>query len=124
GGGPPVKPSAGPRSTVGRAGEVPAAIPGAPPRAAAADDPVSSAVAATEAVTRSTTRTSPSTPVAAPHSPRGRVKIKPDSVLASRARDEYVYVGQDLRRIAIVAAILFAALIVLWLFFTIVDPFG
>jgi hypothetical protein len=53
----------------------------------------------------------------------GRVKVKPDSVLAQRARDEYVYVGQDLRRIVVVAAILFAALLVIWVFFTTVDPF-
>jgi len=120
-----VKTSVAPRSTVGRAGEVPAAIPGEPLRPADAADPVASAVAATEAASRATaTRTSASTAATTTHSPRGRVKIKPDSLLATRAQDEYVYVGQDLRRIVVVAVGLYATLIVLWLFFTIVDPFG
>lgn len=84
------------------------------------------AVAATEAASRSAATAS----VAATASPstrrtqRGHVKVKEGSVLAQRAQDEYVYVGQDLRRIAVVAAILFAALIVFWLSFTVVDPFG
>jgi hypothetical protein len=42
------------------------------------------------------------------------VKVKPDSLLAARAAQEYVYVGQDLRRIAVVAGILFGTLVVLW----------
>jgi hypothetical protein len=103
---------------MGRAGEQPAAIPGAPPRPSAADDAmVATAVAAVAATSATATRTpSRSTP--------GRIKVKPDSLLATRAKDEYVYVGQDLRHIAVVAASLFGVLIVLWLFFTIVDPFG
>ncbi|MGZ3587359.1 MAG: hypothetical protein ACXVAP_08935 [Candidatus Limnocylindrales bacterium] len=36
------------------------------------------------------------------------------SVLASRAAAEYVYVGQDLRRIAVVAGVLFAIMAVLF----------
>jgi hypothetical protein len=43
-----------------------------------------------------------------------RARAKPGSLLASRAATEYIYVGRDLRRIALVAAILFGVLIVLW----------
>jgi hypothetical protein len=45
----------------------------------------------------------------------GRVKVKPNSLLAAKAATEYVYVGQDLRRIAIVGASLFGVLILLWI---------
>jgi hypothetical protein len=44
-----------------------------------------------------------------------RTRTKPGSVLAARAASEYVYVAQDMRRILVVAAALFATLIVLWL---------
>lgn len=84
---------------------------------------MASAVAATVATDRAATVPVGTTPPAPTRSHRGRVKVKPDSLLAQRAADEYVYVGKDLRRIVVVAGILFAALIVLWLFFTIVDPF-
>lgn len=57
-------------------------------------------------------------------STHGRRKVKADSVLAARAAEEYVYVGKDLRHILIVAVVLFAALIGIWLFLTNVDPFG
>lgn len=43
-----------------------------------------------------------------------RVRAKPGSLLASRSATEYVYVSQDLRRIAIVAGVLFVVLIALW----------
>ena len=43
-----------------------------------------------------------------------RARAKPGSLLAARAASEYVYVAQDLRRIAVVAAVLFAILIGLW----------
>jgi hypothetical protein len=42
-------------------------------------------------------------------------KIKAGSLLAVRAATEYVYVSQDMRRIAIVASGLIALLFVLWL---------
>jgi len=42
-------------------------------------------------------------------------RVKPGSVLAARAATEYVYVAQDMRRIVIVAGLLFAVMIVLWL---------
>ena len=44
----------------------------------------------------------------------GRVKVKANSLLAAKAATEYVYVGQDLRRIAIVGASLFGVLLLLW----------
>jgi hypothetical protein len=44
-----------------------------------------------------------------------RHRVKPGSILAARAATEYVYVAQDMRRILIVAALLFGVLIVLWL---------
>lgn len=45
----------------------------------------------------------------------GRVKVKPNSLLAARAETEYVYVGKDLRRIVMVGASLFGVLILLWI---------
>ena len=99
-------------------------IAGAPPRATDESDLVSSAVAAAEATDRNAAAALGITPPPTIRAHRGRIKVKSDSLLAQRAADEYVYVGQDLRRIVVVAGILFAALIVFWLFFTIVDPFG
>lgn len=55
---------------------------------------------------------------------RGRIKVKEGSILAERAADEYAYIRADLRQIVIVAVGLLLALIVIWLFLTIVDPFG
>jgi hypothetical protein len=42
------------------------------------------------------------------------VRTKPGSLLAVRAAAEYVYVGQDLRRIGLVATLLFGILVALW----------
>lgn len=44
-----------------------------------------------------------------------RHRTKPGSLLAARAATEYVYVAQDLRRITVVAVLLFGVLILLWL---------
>jgi len=87
---------------------------------------VASAVAATVATSTATApaAVAPTTTRAPSRSTPGRVKVKPDSLLASRAADEYTYIRGDLRQIAVTAAGLFAVLIVLWLFFTIVDPLG
>lgn len=52
---------------------------------------------------------------AVPRSTPGRQKIKANSLLAAKATTEYVYVGQDLRRIAIVGLSLFGTLIALWI---------
>lgn len=48
------------------------------------------------------------------HSAHHRLRAKPGSLLAARADSEYVYVAQDLRRIGVVAAVLAAILIGLW----------
>ena len=40
---------------------------------------------------------------------------KPGSALAAKAASEYVYVAQDMRRIFIVAAVLFGILLVAWI---------
>lgn len=42
-------------------------------------------------------------------------RVRPNSLLAARAAEEYVYVAQDLRRIALVAGLLFGLLFVLWI---------
>jgi hypothetical protein len=42
-------------------------------------------------------------------------RVKPGSLLAAKAATEYVYVAQDMRRIALVAALLFGILFALWL---------
>ncbi|MFN8620458.1 MAG: hypothetical protein U0869_12730 [Chloroflexota bacterium] len=135
GGHPPVKPatSSSTRSSMGKAAEPPAAIPGEPLKTSSDIDPVASAVAATAAASATaavatTSVSAASATTASTRSPSrstpGRVKVKPDSLLATRAADEYVYVRADLRRITTVAAVLFGVLILLWLLFTIVDPFG
>ncbi len=46
-----------------------------------------------------------------------RSRAKPTGLLAAKAATEYVYVGQDLRHIARVAALLLAILLALWLVF-------
>jgi hypothetical protein len=42
-------------------------------------------------------------------------RVRPSSLLATRAAEEYVYVAQDLRRIALVAVLLFGLLFALWI---------
>ena len=114
-----------PRSSMGRGAEPPAAIPGEPLKPAELD-PVAQAIASTPTGTGAATAVAPSTP-AAPvvrSRQRGHVKVKEGSILAERAADEYAYIRADLRQIVIVAVALFAALIVIWLLFTVVDPFG
>lgn len=44
----------------------------------------------------------------------GRAKIKPNSLLASRASSEYLYLGKDLRHIALYGTGLFVALLLIW----------
>lgn len=43
-----------------------------------------------------------------------RPRAKPGSALAAKAATEYVYVAQDLRRIAVVGVVLFALLFLIW----------
>jgi hypothetical protein len=45
----------------------------------------------------------------------GRLKVKPNSLLAARAETEYIYVGADLRKIVLVGLALFGVLIALWI---------
>ena len=45
-------------------------------------------------------------------------------LLATRAASEYVYVGADLRKIAVVAAALFGVMLVLWVLLVIVGVAG
>jgi hypothetical protein len=42
-------------------------------------------------------------------------RVRPNSLLAARGAEEYVYVAQDLRRIAAVAALLFGLLFAAWI---------
>jgi hypothetical protein len=44
-----------------------------------------------------------------------RSRVKPGSLLAAKAATEYVYVAKDMRRILIVAALLAAVMLTLWL---------
>ena len=53
-------------------------------------------------------------PERAAASQRGATRVRPNSLLALRAAEEYGYVAQDLRRIALVAVLLFGLLIGLW----------
>jgi hypothetical protein len=55
---------------------------------------------------------------------RGHVKMKPGSVLAARAAQEYVYVGEDLRNITKVGVVLMIAMIALWLIIVVGNVFG
>lgn len=60
---------------------------------------------------------------AAASAPRGP-RAKPGSLLATRAAEEYVYVAQDLRRIALVAVLLFGILFGLWILIEALGLFG
>jgi len=77
----------------------------------AAAEPASVADVATADVTAPAARPSTLLPAARHH----RARAKPGSILASRAATEYVYVGQDLRRVVIVSVIVFGTMLVLWL---------
>jgi hypothetical protein len=85
------------------------AIPGAPPA-----DQTDSALLITEA---------PKATSPVSHQ-RGRVKVKPNSLLAARAAEEYLYVGKDMRRIVTIAAGLGVLLLVLWLLLVVFNLSG
>jgi hypothetical protein len=54
----------------------------------------------------------------------GRIKVKANSLLAARAVDEYRYVGVDLRRIVVVATLLFGSLAALWVILVVLNVSG
>jgi hypothetical protein len=85
------------------------AIPGAPPA-----DPTGDALQITEA---------PKAAGPVSHH-RGRVKVKPNSLLAARAAEEYVYVGKDMRRIVAIAAACSALLVLLWVLLVVFNLSG
>lgn len=51
-------------------------------------------------------------------------RVRPNSLLASRAAEEYVYVAQDLRRIALVAVLLFGLLFGAWIVLNLTGVLG
>jgi len=114
----PVKKSLAATSSQRPGTQPPAAIPGAAPRPSDLDASIVLADAPPAAVAA----TSPRAPVVSHQ--RGHIKMKPNSLLAARASQEYVYVGEDLRHIAVVAGVLFAALGLLWLVFVVLNVFG
>ena len=113
----PVKKSLPTTSSQTPGAKPPAAIPGAAPLPSDLD----AANLLTDSATVATAGVRPSPVVS--HQ-RGHVKMKPNSVLAARAAEEYVYVGEDLRHIAVVATSLFAVLILLWLIVVVFNVFG
>ena len=59
-------------------------------------------------------RPSPTEDTSEVRSTATRSRARPSALLAARAASEYVYVAQDVRRIAVVASLLFATMLVLW----------
>ena len=118
----PVKKSLATTSSPRPGAQPPAAIPGAAPRPSDLD----AAIVLTEGVAVASTNVATAGPRPSPvvSHQRGHVKMKPNSVLAARAAEEYVYVGEDLRHIAVVAVSLFAVLILLWLVVVVLNVFG
>ena len=117
----PVKKSLASTSSPRPGSQPPAAIPGAAPRQSELDaavvlaDPTPVAAAPVAAAAR---------PAPVVSHQRGHIKVKPNSVLAARAAEEYVYVGEDLRHIVRVAAVLFTVLLLLWLVVVVFNVFG
>lgn len=68
----------------------------------AAEDVIEDRPATAAAVLEATARSHP------------RHRVKAGSLLATRAATEYVYVAKDMRRILLVAALLLAIMLVLW----------
>ena len=83
------------------------------PRRPAAPSAPAPAAASTEGASPAATVT------AAAQAPVANVirtgRVRPNSLLAARAAEEYVYVAQDLRRIALVAVLLFGLLFATWI---------
>ncbi|MBA3851966.1 MAG: hypothetical protein H0X59_06330 [Chloroflexi bacterium] len=103
-----------------RPGTRPAPIRPAGPRTSASaprqTDAVGDAIAAADtAPTRRTLVTAGAGTAPPTRTIHHRARAKPGSVLAERAATEYVYVAQDLRRIAFVAVTLIGILLLLWI---------
>jgi hypothetical protein len=99
----------------------PAAIPGAAPRPSELD---ASVVLADPTPASAPVDVTPGRPAPVVSHQRGRIKVKPNSVLAARAAQEYVYVGEDLRHIVRVAGLLFGLLLLMWLVIVVANVFG
>lgn len=114
----PVKKSLASTSSPRPGSQPPAAIPGAAPRPSDLD--------ASLVLADATPTASPAgVPRAAVVShQRGHIKVKPNSLLAARASQEYQYVGEDLRHITVVAVGLLSLLILLWLVVVVANVFG
>jgi hypothetical protein len=103
----------------------PAAIPGAAPR------PTETEATLVISGLPDDTHTAVATPAAPPRATptvrsrqRGHVKVKPTSVLAARAAQEYAYVREDLRTIAKVGIGLSVVMVLLWLIIVVANVFG
>lgn len=88
-----------------------------------------SVAATTGQTVQATTSAAVAAPTSAERAPvashqRGHVKVKPNSLLAARAAQEYVYVGEDLRHIAKVALGMLVVMIVLYLIVVTANVFG
>jgi hypothetical protein len=118
----PVKKSLPSTSSQRPGSQPPAAIPGAAPR----PSDLEAAIVLTDTLAAATPNVATAGPRPNPVAShqRGHVKMKPNSVLAARAAEEYVYVGEDLRHIAIVGSSLFVVLILLWLIIVVANVFG
>ena len=117
----PVKKSLATTSSPRPGSQPPAAIPGAAPRQSDLDAAV---VIADPTPVTAAPASSQARPAAVVSHQRGHIKVKPNSLLAARAAEEYVYVGEDLRHIVRVAAVLFSVLLVLWLVVVVLNVFG
>lgn len=118
----PVKKSLASTSSPRPGSQPPAAIPGAAPRPS--DLEAAIVIADAAAATTPNVATAGPRPSSVASHQRGHIKMKPNSVLAARAAQEYVYVGEDLRHIAIVGSALFGVLILLWLIVVVANVFG
>lgn len=79
------------------------------------DEAIAAADSPTHAISRRTLVTAGAGTGPPARTTHHRARAKPGSVLAQRAATEYVYVAQDLRRIALVAVTLIGILLLLWI---------
>jgi hypothetical protein len=93
------------------------------PASAAWDADIDQAIDSVILETTEVTIEDPVVPVQPAGRARKRVTVKSDS-LQARVAAENVYVREDLRRIAVVSAILVAGLAVAWIFIVLLDVLG